>query len=1032
MTLQKESGSDTTLSFQELITTLLQPLTTSISVSHGRTKSEIKSTIVLNFIKEWKSKTEINIYPAFRLLLPDKDTRQYKIKETNLAKLILKIWGIPQDSIDAKKLMDKKNGHFMERCEPIIMKRNFNEKYSNLSIKNINDDLDELSLCLEQSDQLTIFKNWSKNLNGKELYWLFKIILKQLNLGISEKTVLSIYHPDALQLFSISQDLNRVCDELQDVNVRLNEKEQKIQINSCFQPMTASSFGKYGSFDAVAEQMKKNWDPVVAAQKEQQSQSTSNTSTNEYGTFYIEEKMDGERIQLHMFNSGKSFKFFSRNNHDYTSSYGSTIDAPSPALTRHLKNAFHPKVNNCILDGEMVAYDPNTNKIFPFGTLKTIASDLNEKNIWPLFLIFDVVLLNDQSLINYPLKERKKTLEFIINPNKSHFEILPYVTASSALEIEKNLSTVIFEQSEGLVIKYPNSDYKINTRGDYWIKVKPEFVDGLSENLDLIILGGYYGKGQRNGKQLVSFLCGIRDYKDNNNNNNNNNQNASSASASVSVGDKRTSSGEVKIKKENSDLIPPKIECESVDNSNLIPDNFIFKSFAKIGGGFTKSDYLFINDKLSSKWINFKSKKDPELLKYIDVGDKLSKADEPEVWIKPVDSLVIEVKASQIVPTTSYSTKWTIRFPRFKGFRNDKDWSNCLNSNELDDLQKNFYKMEVKNEEDNKFLKNSIVDEDESKMKKKRRTIRSRPTLKEMFVLETSKINIYDVDKWGPKTNILQRNYFHVMTGMKTENSDHLKLSKVDLESIIKHHGGNIRQSLQLTEEEKHSKSFIFIKIADKETIRTQALIKSYNICDDNDNNFFIIRPQWLLDSISLLRMVPFEPKHLFFADKLTTESVKLNVDRYNDSWCVKINMTELESLIENIDLDIERKEGRGESELDLTKYLSDAEIYGELGGTFVYFFTSSVNKLSLANKFRIQKAKNYIKFFNGNVSSDFNESVGIVIIVDDEIEEFEEIWSLNSKREKKAYFLKIEWIEECWKENTRVPEENFQIQISK
>lgn len=54
--------------------------------------------------------------------------------------------------------------------------------------------------------------------------------------------------------------------------------------------------------------------------------------------FYIEEKMDGERIQVHMSDHGKVFKFFSRKGKDYTSLYGTSLDDKNGSLTKHLKD----------------------------------------------------------------------------------------------------------------------------------------------------------------------------------------------------------------------------------------------------------------------------------------------------------------------------------------------------------------------------------------------------------------------------------------------------------------------------------------------------------------------------------------------------------------------------------------------------------------------------------------------------------------------------------------------------------------------
>lgn len=47
--------------------------------------------------------------------------------------------------------------------------------------------------------------------------------------------------------------------------------------------------------------------------------------------------------------------------------------------------------------------------------------------------------------------------------------------------------------------------------GSGWLKLKPEYVDALGDDLDLIILGGEYGSGRRRGGMISHFLLGVAD-----------------------------------------------------------------------------------------------------------------------------------------------------------------------------------------------------------------------------------------------------------------------------------------------------------------------------------------------------------------------------------------------------------------------------------------------------------------------------------------------------------------------------------------
>ena len=52
------------------------------------------------------------------------------------------------------------------------------------------------------------------------------------------------------------------------------------------------------------------------------------------------------------------------------------------------------------------------------------------------------------------------------------------------------LNAAIDRQEEGLVLKDPLSRYRPNERRAGWVKVKPDYVDSLVDDLDLLIIGG--------------------------------------------------------------------------------------------------------------------------------------------------------------------------------------------------------------------------------------------------------------------------------------------------------------------------------------------------------------------------------------------------------------------------------------------------------------------------------------------------------------------------------------------------------------
>lgn len=98
----------------------------------------------------------------------------------------------------------------------------------------------------------------------------------------------------------------------------------------------------------------------------------------------------------------------------------------------------------------------------------------------------------------------------------------------------KYLNDAIDNHEEGIVVKDPSSIYKPNSRNAGWYKIKPEvrifnlylfpsyiyfnqytvtnylfqYTDGALIELDLLIIGGFYGEGKKRG--VVShFLMGL-------------------------------------------------------------------------------------------------------------------------------------------------------------------------------------------------------------------------------------------------------------------------------------------------------------------------------------------------------------------------------------------------------------------------------------------------------------------------------------------------------------------------------------------
>ena len=171
---------------------------------------------------------------------------------------------------------------------------------------------------------------------------------------------------------------------------------------------------------------------------------------------------------------------------------------------------------------------------------------------------------------------------------------------------------------------------------------------GLNDDLDLVIIGGYYGTGKRSGV-LSHFLLAV------------------ALDEQHSTTNKSNQDDELDF-------------FEDDDKKEIIcrPENFY--SFCKIGSGYTYKELKDFNVKLADKWNTFDKKNPP---KHIQFGYQV-----PDVWIEPKDSFIVQVKAVEITKTDKYKTGLTLRFPRLEKFRHDKPWYECMKFSELTDLFK--------------------------------------------------------------------------------------------------------------------------------------------------------------------------------------------------------------------------------------------------------------------------------------------------------------------------------------------------------
>ena len=135
--------------------------------------------------------------------------------------------------------------------------------------------------------------------------------------------------------------------------------------------------------------------------------------------FFIETKIDGERIQLHK--KGDQYAYFSRNANNFSEIFGSSKLCGT--FTPYISMLFKTGIQTCILDGEMVAFNTEAKHFVLKGSNVDVKAELRD-GLQPCFIVFDVLMVNGESLANIPFKDRILKLPKIFDVMLGRFEIV--------------------------------------------------------------------------------------------------------------------------------------------------------------------------------------------------------------------------------------------------------------------------------------------------------------------------------------------------------------------------------------------------------------------------------------------------------------------------------------------------------------------------------------------------------------------------------------------------------------------------------
>jgi len=194
---------------------------------------------------------------------------------------------------------------------------------------------------------------------------------------------------------------------------------------------------------------------------------------------WVEDKYDGVRCQVHR--DAGHVMLFSRDLKDITAQFPEVAEAAAalPGIV--------------LLDGEVLAF--RDGRVMPFAALQTRLGRKQPslsvlQQVPVIFVAWDLLYLDGESLLDEPLRERRKRLDALqlggalATAHQEH--------AHGAAAVDLLFDNARDRLNEGLIAKDPGSPYTPGRRGMSWLKLKKPL-----DTLDVVVTGAELGHGRR-------------------------------------------------------------------------------------------------------------------------------------------------------------------------------------------------------------------------------------------------------------------------------------------------------------------------------------------------------------------------------------------------------------------------------------------------------------------------------------------------------------------------------------------------------
>ncbi|MCD8484928.1 ATP-dependent DNA ligase [Candidatus Woesebacteria bacterium] len=390
---------------------------------------------------------------------------------------------------DQKKLLSKRYkrlgdiGLLAEEVLKELVTTSHNSTFADLTVPDVFDRLwqiTEISGEGSQEEKIHVVAKLLRQLQPLSARYVARILLGDMRLGVSDKTIL-----DALSWYMAGDKSQRhALDEVYQRHPDIGVIAQHV---------------RSGGIEAARKLDVALGTPILPALCDRLK--TTEEMIEKMGKVIAEPKYDGTRVQIHWDARTETVKTFTRN-----------LDENSEMFPELKQDLLELPVESVIFDAEAVGYDPETDQLVNFQTTikrkrKHGVAEMAE-TIPLRFFVFDVLFKDGQSQMHIPLDQRKEIIEHIISAKTNTVVVAPYITTSDPIELKVFHEEQLTAGLEGAVIKKSHGEYLSGRQSFNWVKLKEK--EGskakLTDTIDAIVLGYYYGRGKRTQFGIGAFF----------------------------------------------------------------------------------------------------------------------------------------------------------------------------------------------------------------------------------------------------------------------------------------------------------------------------------------------------------------------------------------------------------------------------------------------------------------------------------------------------------------------------------------------